>query len=98
LGKWDPPSRNVAKLNFDGASKGNPVTAMKEFSSSTLDLGRNSTNVTEAATISVLNLLSRVDFLILDIEGDSPSFIRSIMKGFMPHCRLNDLTEEAIRT
>ncbi|XP_059065832.1 uncharacterized protein LOC131857372 [Cryptomeria japonica] len=105
--KWHPPGKGWLKLNFDGASRGNPrVVGIgcsihnwegKEIFLRAHPIGIKTNNWVELVTLlEGLNLCKKMGVKNLDIEGDSTITINALRKGSIPNWRLNSLLTWAI--
>ena len=79
---WEPPPKNVFKINFDGTSKGNPGMAsfggaIKDHKGTIIhifygNMGINSNTAAELEGMIVgLTIVDRLNLLLAIVEGDS---------------------------
>ncbi|XP_059075074.1 uncharacterized protein LOC131875073 [Cryptomeria japonica] len=104
---WQPPDVGWYKLNFDGASRGNPGVAGigfsilnwegREITLKSHPIGHKTNNWAElAALLEGLKICKVLEVEKLEIEGDSAIIIKAFRKGSMPNWRLNALLARAI--
>ena len=107
--KWEPPPPGWKKLNFDGASRGNPGKAgigciIRDESgnwiakrSKSLDMASN--NIAELEAVEEgINLCIKLNIKKLIIEGDSQIIINALRKGATPNWVLNSKLEAIIKS
>lgn len=100
--RWSPPPSSFIKLNFNGASKGNPGPAggggvfqnsqVEILHIYTINLGHSTNNATELnAMVKGLNIAIYKGFQKLILEGDS-SLVITICRKLMnetPSCKVS---------
>lgn len=97
---WQAPHQGLYKLNFDGASRGNPREAGlgccihdwegRIVASLDKPLGITSNNLAEVyALIEGLLLCRRLGLDSIEIEGDSTIIVNAVRKGSTPNWFLN---------
>lgn len=106
--KWTPPPQDWIKLNFDGASRGNPGIAGLGFilrdhkgqwlAQRAKPLGHTTNNLAELEAVKEgLTLCNRIKIRKLIIEGDSQIILNALRKRTTPNWRINSSLEEAIK-
>lgn len=106
--KWTPPPQDWIKLNFDGASRGNPGIAGLGFilrdhkgqwlAQRAKPLGHTTNNLAELEAVKEgLTLCNRINIRKLIIEGDSQIILNALRKRTTPNWRINSSLEEAIK-
>ena len=104
--RWDCPPTNWLKLNFDGASKGNPGIAGYGvvirnsigdfFSHMAIPLGCQSNHVTKAsATLYGLMLAKDLNLVNIWIEGDSLNIINCLKNTNPPSWTISNIIAKA---
>ena len=102
--RWSPPPSSFIKLNFDGASKGNPGHAGgggvfwnsqgEIIQLYTINLGHSTNNAAElSAMVNGLNIAIYNGFQKIILEGDSSLVIticRKIMNDTLP-CKVSQI-------
>ena len=102
--KWEPPPPGWMKLNFDGASRGNPGKAgigciIRDETGNWIakrskTLAMTSNNIAELkAAEEGINLSIKLKIKKLIIEGDSQIIINALRKGNTPNWVLNSKLE-----
>ncbi|XP_059066687.1 uncharacterized protein LOC131857916 [Cryptomeria japonica] len=98
--KWEPPSKQWIKINFDGASKGNPGTSGAGVvarddnrfilfkGAQRLQDGTNNEAEIQAAFLAT-KLPSNMKVQRLHLEGDSQIVVNAIARGNTPCWKLN---------
>ncbi|XP_059066456.1 uncharacterized protein LOC131857757 [Cryptomeria japonica] len=105
--KWKVPKKGWAKLNFDGASCGNPGSAGircclhedagRELAKMTKPIGIESNKKAEIlALFEGLLLCYNRGISKLAIEGDLAIIINGLRKGFLPNWKLNAILSRAL--
>ncbi|XP_057836447.1 uncharacterized protein LOC131046677 [Cryptomeria japonica] len=105
--RWQPPGKGWVKLNFDGASHGNPGQAgircsVHNWESKEIDILvspaviKTNNWVELMALVEGLHLCRKLGVKNLDIEGESAIIVNALRKGNMPNWRLNTLLSKAI--
>lgn len=105
--KWKPLKEGWFKLNFDGASRGNPEVAGigccvhknegKEIATISKSIGIETNNWAELyALVQGLSICASLGLRCLEIEGDSAIIINALRKGKIPNWRLNSLLLQAL--
>ena len=105
--KWSPPPRGWAKLNFDGAARGNPGMAGIGcivnndsgvwIAKKAKPIGPSSNNMAEFLALEEgLNICLQLGISKLIIEGDSQIILNAIRKRSTPNWILNSRLQEVI--
>lgn len=105
--RWQPLGVGWMKLNFDGASHGNPGQAGigcivhnwegKELATLASPVGINTNNWAELmALVEGLHLCRKLGVKNLEIERDSTIIVNALRKGSMPNWRLYTLLSKAL--
>ncbi|XP_057867277.1 uncharacterized protein LOC131074637 [Cryptomeria japonica] len=105
--KWQVPKKGWAKLNFSGASCGNPGLAGigcclhddagRELAKLAKPIDIQSNNKAEIlALVAGLLLCQNMGISKLAIEGDSAIIINGLRKGFLPNWKLNVILSRAL--
>ncbi|GLJ49320.1 hypothetical protein SUGI_1042530 [Cryptomeria japonica] len=104
--EWAPPPQGWFKLNFDGASRGNPGIVgigciihsreREEVVAITKPIGSTTNNVVEAtAVVEGMLLCHEIGIQNLEIEGDSTIIINSLRSGNSCNWKINNLIKRA---
>ena len=107
--KWEPPPPGWIKLNFDGASRGNPGKAgigciiRDEYGNRLVErskpLAKVTNNMAELEAVKEgINLSIKLKIKKLMIEGDSQIIINALRKGVTPNWVLNSKLENIIKS
>ncbi|XP_057855640.1 uncharacterized protein LOC131065203 [Cryptomeria japonica] len=105
--RWHPPGEGWLKLNFDGASRGNPGQVGigcvvhnwegKEVASLASPAGIITNNWAELlALVEGLLLCRKLEVKCLDIKGDSTIIVNALRIGSIPNWKLNSLLSKAL--
>ncbi|XP_059068482.1 uncharacterized protein LOC131858992 [Cryptomeria japonica] len=105
--KWQPPKHGWFKLNFDGASRGNPGTAGagciihldkgKSIGSKSIHLGQTTNNTDEfLSLIEGLKMCRELRIHKVEIEGDSALIINAIRNKGMSNWKLKGILDKAL--
>jgi ribonuclease HI len=106
--RWSPPPPGWLKLNFDGASRGNPGKSGAGFilrnhlghwvAKKATTLGVTTNNLAELEAVSEgLTFCNKNKIPKLIIEGDSQIILNALRKRVTPNWKINSKLEEVVK-